>query len=74
MKLQNIIRFTAGLLFLGFQILPAFAQAQKEDQEAPLGLTWGISASQVRALGADLKDGPRSDFGVAMLPPTYPVR
>ena len=56
-------------LFLGLFVIllamPVFrVLAQKADLEGPLGLTWG-SADQVRALGADLKDGPQSDFGVS---------
>lgn len=57
-------------LFLGLFVIllamPVFhVLAQKADLEGPLGLTWGFSADQVRALGVDLKDGPPSDFGVS---------
>jgi hypothetical protein len=72
MKTSAVIGLTASLFFSAFQISPASAQAQKEDQEGPLGLTWGISANQVRALGVDLKDGPRSDFGVSYVATNLP--
>jgi len=40
-------------------------QAQKADREGPLGLTWGSSADEVRALGAELQqDVPGTDYGM----------
>lgn len=34
-----------------------------DDNSAPLGLTWGASVDEVRALGVDLQAIPKTDFG-----------
>jgi hypothetical protein len=41
----------------------ALAQDKPTGNEAPFGLTWGMSASEVKALGVELSDFPQSDWG-----------
>jgi hypothetical protein len=41
----------------------AGAVGEEEQTGAPLGLEWGLSTAQVRALGVDLKDVPLKDYG-----------
>jgi hypothetical protein len=40
------------------------AHSQKADQEGPLGLTWGFTADEVRALGVELKSSSGGELGV----------
>lgn len=46
--------------------------AQQINQDGPLGLTWGASADQVRALGIELKDIPQTDYGVTYIATKLP--
>src|SRR5438309_117250 len=51
----------ATIFAVVFICLPAFAQTPSVD--APLGLAWGVSASEIQAQGTELKEFPGSDFG-----------
>ncbi|MGE5779463.1 MAG: hypothetical protein ACM30D_09165 [Hyphomicrobiales bacterium] len=53
-----------------FFVLSVGVAGQSSAQEAaknaaPFGLTWGMSAAEVRALGAELSEAKESDFGVS---------
>jgi len=54
----------AILAFVVFVLTIPNAYSQKSDQEGPLGLTWGSTPDEVRALGVELKSYSDSQFGV----------
>lgn len=66
------------LLTLGLFVVVAFASppaktiAQMAPQPGPLGLMWGMPVDQVRALGAELKDVPNTDYGVSFVATKLP--
>jgi hypothetical protein len=55
MKLYQLV---VCIFFLGAACINAHAQ-----EEAPLGLVWGSSSSDVRERGVELTEAPRSEFG-----------
>jgi hypothetical protein len=66
-------RSAAAVVFV-FAIMAfgANVDAQKTDQEAPLGLTWGAAPDEVRALGADLKEFSGTEFGTSFVATKLP--
>jgi hypothetical protein len=67
--LQSIILLLSVAFLLS---LHSLTRAEKADQEGPLGLTWGTTSDQVRALGAELKDMPKSDYGASFVATKLP--
>lgn len=58
------MRYTAFLLLLAMIPLGAYAeQASPPSNQAPFGLSWGMSTEQVRALGIELTDSPVENWG-----------
>jgi hypothetical protein len=55
----------SSVILAGALVTAMFAQAPAEEEQsaAPLGLQWGMSSSQVRSLGVELKDVPLKDYG-----------
>jgi hypothetical protein len=62
------MRVVLSSVILGGALITAIlarAVAEEEQSAAPLGLQWGVSSAQVRALGVDLKDVPLKDYGLS---------
>lgn len=57
------MRTLATAILCGMFFVPQSFAQQAANSEAPLGLTWGASAADIRARGVELKDYSGSDFG-----------
>lgn len=68
------IRLSIRLGLLAVLLASPWSQstAQQVDQDGPLGLTWGASADQVRALGVELKDIPQTNYGATYIATKLP--
>jgi hypothetical protein len=58
-----------AFLFFAFFLVAISGTALAEDQKsnsAPFGLSWGMSAAQVKSLGVELSDFPKSDWGTSL--------
>ncbi len=58
-----MLRCFCLLFFASIVLLPRTANAQSSSLEAPLGLTWGATTSELQSRGLELKDFPGTDFG-----------
>lgn len=57
----------SAAFFFSALLLCAIANAQNVSQEAPLGLPWGVSTTELQARGIELKEIPTLDFGKSFI-------
>lgn len=71
MTKYRLIAFSL-LAVMAFASPLAPATAQMAPDQGPLGLTWSMPVDQVKALGAELKDLPITDYGVSFVATKLP--
>jgi hypothetical protein len=57
------LRYAATFLIAVITIVGS--QPARSQSEAPFGLTWGVSADDLRAIGVDLRELPEKTFGIS---------
>lgn len=60
-----ILRSFVFVIVLALLNLPASAQSAAQD--APLGLSWGMSTAEIQSRGIELKEVPSLDFGKSFI-------